>query len=83
MLFQSKMGHHIDLRGVSASIAALYKTICDKYDEMLTLYRYEKAVEMALLWAVRYLPLQPSKLGSSWRSVMVVDQEMDIFNRNK
>ena len=32
----------IDLRGVSASLAALYKSVCDKYDEMLTLYRYEK-----------------------------------------
>jgi hypothetical protein len=31
----------IDLRGVSGSLMALHKSICDKYEELLTRYRYE------------------------------------------
>lgn len=32
----------IDLRGVSGSLSALYKSICDKYEDMLNKYNYEK-----------------------------------------
>ena len=32
----------IDLRGVSGSLSGLYKDLCEKYDELLQKYRYEK-----------------------------------------
>lgn len=32
----------LDLRGVSTSLANLYSSICAKYEEMITKYRYEK-----------------------------------------
>jgi hypothetical protein len=32
----------IDLRGVSGSLSNLYKDLCQKYDELLIKYRYEK-----------------------------------------
>mgnify|MGYP003641828718 FL=1 len=32
----------IDLRGVSGSLSIMYKDFCQKYDEMLTKYIYEK-----------------------------------------
>ena len=32
----------IDLRGVSGSLSSLYKDLCQKYDDLLIKYRYEK-----------------------------------------
>ncbi len=32
----------LDLKGVSASLAALYSDICSKYEDMINKYRYEK-----------------------------------------
>ena len=33
----------IDLRGVSGSLNVLYKDLCQKYEDMLNTYRYEKS----------------------------------------
>ena len=33
----------IDLRGVSGSLNVLYKDLCQKYEDMLSTYRYEKS----------------------------------------
>jgi hypothetical protein len=53
----------IDLRGVSASLSALYKDLCKKYEDMLESYLYTKGAGGTAPGAAILSPYSPASIG--------------------